>query len=115
MKHDSTVPNRYRYWPFGFPYQRIEGVPNNHTFAGQQSDAESGIFYMRNRFYDHRTRRFISEDPIGLAGGINLYTYADNDPVKRERSDRIAGRSVPTCMHGIRHACHSAVAVSNAA
>lgn len=34
------------------------------------------VFYHRARWYDPQARRFISEDPIGLDGGINLYAYA---------------------------------------
>jgi RHS repeat-associated protein len=45
-----------------------------------QHDA-SGLLYRRNRYYDPATGRFTQEDPIGLAGGINLYGYANGDPV----------------------------------
>lgn len=41
----------------------------------------SGLQYMRNRYYDPKTGRFTQEDPIGLAGGLNLYGYANGDPV----------------------------------
>jgi RHS repeat-associated protein len=41
----------------------------------------SGQMYMRNRFYDPTTGRFTQEDPIGLAGGINLYGFAGGDAV----------------------------------
>ncbi len=41
----------------------------------------SGLHYRRNRFYDSEQGRFTQEDPIGLAGGINLYGFADGDPV----------------------------------
>ena len=37
--------------------------------------------YMRARWYEPQSGRFLSEDPIGLAGGINPYVYAGNDPV----------------------------------
>jgi RHS repeat-associated protein len=37
----------------------------------------SGLHYRRNRFYDAEQGRFTQEDPIGLAGGINLYGYAN--------------------------------------
>jgi RHS repeat-associated protein len=45
-----------------------------------QRDA-SGQLYRRNRYYDPFQGRFTQEDPIGLAGGINLYGFADSDPV----------------------------------
>jgi len=39
------------------------------------------VFYHRARWYDPQARRFISEDPIGLDGGINLYAYVENNPL----------------------------------
>ncbi|MDP9350590.1 MAG: RHS repeat-associated core domain-containing protein, partial [Chloroflexota bacterium] len=41
----------------------------------------TGQYYRRNRYYEPTTNRFTQEDPIGLAGGINLYGFADSDPV----------------------------------
>lgn len=40
-----------------------------------------GLYYFRARYYSPELRRFISEDPIGLAGGVNPYMYAGNDPI----------------------------------
>ena len=36
---------------------------------------------MRNRYYDPPTSRFTQEDPLGLAGGMNAYGFANGDPV----------------------------------
>ena len=52
-------------------------------FKGALKVGEVGLTYMRNRWYSSSQGRFISEDPIGLAGGINQYAYAGNDPVNR--------------------------------
>jgi uncharacterized protein RhaS with RHS repeats len=41
----------------------------------------SGMMYMRNRYYNPQTGAFTQEDPIGLAGGVNLYGFASGDPV----------------------------------
>jgi uncharacterized protein RhaS with RHS repeats len=41
----------------------------------------SGQLYMRNRYYDPGTGRFTQEDPLGLAGGMNEYGYANGDPI----------------------------------
>ncbi|MHA5264433.1 RHS repeat-associated core domain-containing protein [Escherichia coli] len=42
---------------------------------GQQYDEESGLYYNRHRYYDPLQGRYITQDPIGLKGGWNLYTY----------------------------------------
>ncbi|HGX8744747.1 TPA: RHS repeat-associated core domain-containing protein [Escherichia coli] len=49
---------------------------------GQQYDEESGLYYNRNRYYDPLQGRYITQDPIGLKGGWNLYVYPLN-PVQR--------------------------------
>jgi RHS repeat-associated protein len=49
--------------------------------AGREYDQETGLYYMRARYYDPKLGRFLSEDPLGLAGGMNLYAYAGNDPI----------------------------------
>jgi RHS repeat-associated protein len=41
----------------------------------------AGTFFRRNRYYDPVTGKFTQEDPIGLAGGLNVYGFAAGDPV----------------------------------
>ncbi len=53
----------------------------NLRFAGQYWDAESDLHYNWNRYYDPITGRYISSDPIGLAGGLNTFGYALANPV----------------------------------
>jgi RHS repeat-associated protein len=57
------------------------GLSIRFRFAGREFDQESGLYFMRGRFYDPRSGRWISEDPIGIEGGPNLYAYSGNDPV----------------------------------
>jgi RHS repeat-associated protein len=47
-------------------------------FQGQQFDEETGLHYNRHRYYDPGIGRFVSQDPIGLRGGSNLFAYAPN-------------------------------------
>ncbi len=80
---DGSELNRYAYLPFGKSVTATESVPNPFQFAGQDGvmTEASGLHYMRARFYDANMGRFISRDPIGIGGGLNLYTYTNNDPV----------------------------------
>ncbi|MGQ0715341.1 MAG: RHS repeat-associated core domain-containing protein [Gemmatimonadaceae bacterium] len=50
------------------------------SLIAEQADA-SGLLYRRNRYYDPQTGRFTQPDPIGLAGGLNVYGFANGDPV----------------------------------
>jgi RHS repeat-associated protein len=52
-----------------------------YAFTGREWNPESGLYYYRARYYDPNIGRFISEDPVGLLGGVNFYAYVDNDPV----------------------------------
>ncbi|TDV58619.1 RHS repeat domain-containing protein, partial [Pseudomonas sp. LP_7_YM] len=54
----------------------INEVEQNLRFQGQYFDDETGLHYNTFRYYDPETGRFITQDPIGLSGGFNLYQYA---------------------------------------
>nr|WP_237158887.1 RHS repeat-associated core domain-containing protein [Shewanella khirikhana] len=58
-------------------------VVNPLRFPGQYFDAETGLHYNWRRYYDPTSGRYITPDPIDLAGGPNLYTYVDGDPINR--------------------------------
>ncbi|WP_271465976.1 RHS repeat domain-containing protein, partial [Paracidovorax valerianellae] len=55
--------------------QRIE---QNIRFQGQQLDVETGLHYNRFRYYDPTIGQYVSQDPIGLNGGINKSSYPIN-------------------------------------
>ena len=61
----------------------VEAVENNLRFAGQYYDDETGLHYNYHRYYDPATGRYLTADPIGLAGGINLFAYVQNNPINR--------------------------------
>lgn len=54
------------------------GITNPIRFQGQYADEETGLHYNRYRYYDPQAGRFVSSDPIKLAGGFNLQQYAPN-------------------------------------
>jgi RHS repeat-associated protein len=55
-----------------------DALEQNLRFQGQYLDRDTGLHYNTFRFYDPDIGRFISPDPIGLEGGLNLQRYADN-------------------------------------
>ncbi len=79
---DSTgaVVTEYTYDPFG--KTTFTGATSTNTFqyTGRENDG-TGLYYYRARYYHPGLQRFLSQDPIGFAGGdFNLYAYVGNDP-----------------------------------
>ncbi len=81
MSDNGTVVWAATYESFGSATITTATITNNLRFPGQYFDSESGLQYNWHRFYDPTTGRYISADPIGLSGGINLYGYVNGDPV----------------------------------
>ncbi|MFC6652407.1 RHS repeat-associated core domain-containing protein [Paenibacillus rhizoplanae] len=82
----GEVQNQYDYDVFGNPTLSIESYSESIRYAGEYYDGETGLYYLRARYYDPYNGRFLSEDsywgednnPLSL----NLYTYANNDPIQ---------------------------------
>lgn len=58
----------------------LSGTPGAYGFTSREPDLETGLQYYRARYYDARAGRFLSEDPIGLRGGINRLAYVSGRP-----------------------------------
>ena len=69
----------YQYDVFGAIRGQTGSSPNEFTFTGEQVDS-TGFQYLRARYYDPATGRFLSQDPLP---GRNLYAYVGNNPVNR--------------------------------
>lgn len=76
----GAVQTQYTYDPFGFTTATGTSSSNSFQYSGRENDA-TGLYYYRNRYYSPSQHRFLSEDPIGLGGGINLYAYVTNNPI----------------------------------
>ncbi|MBI2797500.1 MAG: hypothetical protein HYX65_12435 [Gemmatimonadetes bacterium] len=77
---DGTTVSTYEYDPWGQTVGGVENWEQPFQFTAREFDRETGLYYYRARYYDPHRGRFLSEDPIGLVGGINLYAYVENDP-----------------------------------
>jgi len=66
-------------------------ITNNLRFPGQYFDAETNLHYNWNRYYDPRTGRYLTPDPIGLEGGIDPFVYVENDPVNKTDREGLLG------------------------
>ncbi|MDC8448224.1 MAG: hypothetical protein LV473_07690, partial [Nitrospira sp.] len=77
----GTLQTQYTYEPFGIVSQTGAASTSSYKFTGREDDG-TGLFSYRARYYQPQFQRFISEDPIGFAGGdTNLYAYAQNNPL----------------------------------
>ena len=81
----GTIPSKcvYVLWPFGWTanQQKVFQAGAWHGSLLEQKRDGSGLLFKRNRYLDPATGKFTQEDPIGLAGGLNLYGFAAGDPV----------------------------------
>lgn len=80
LNNSGTTTKKYEYNAFGV----VEDETNQNTYnpwqyCGEYRDEESGLIYLRNRYYDSDTGRFINEDPI--RNGLNWYAYCGGNPV----------------------------------
>ena len=77
---NGVVQTSYTYDPFGNTTSTGAGSSNSTQFTGRENDG-TGLYFYRSRYYSPDLQRFISEDPVGIRGGVNVYAYAANDPV----------------------------------
>ncbi len=73
---DVTWAARYEAWGVMEEEYNPHQIHQPIRFQGQQLDEETGLHYNRFRYYDPRVGRYLTQDPIGLAGGPSLYQYA---------------------------------------
>jgi len=69
------------YEPFGKATIKVSTIENNLRLPGQYFDRETGMHYNYFRDYEPTTGRYIETDPMGLDGGLNLYSYVNGNPV----------------------------------
>jgi len=81
----SGGPDRALYDPYGRLVAAFSTITNDtfavpYGYAGARWEATAGLYQMGARWYDPELGRFLEQDPIGEAGGLNLYTYVGSSP-----------------------------------
>ena len=79
----GNVTDRFEYSAYGTLTYRIGTTDTPFLYNGRygvQTD-HNGLLYMRARYYNPYICRFINPDPVGFAGGLNWYMFADGNPV----------------------------------
>lgn len=80
--NNGVVTKSYDYDPYGNQLTEADALDKNpYRYSGEYYDAESGYIYLRARYYDSATGRFISEDPA--FDGFNWYAYCGGNPLNR--------------------------------
>ena len=85
----GNIVEKYTYDIYGAPTIRSSAgtvlsataIGNRWLFTGRDWDAEQQAYNYRYRWYSPSLGRFLQTDPIGVAGGLNLYAYVENKPV----------------------------------
>ena len=92
----GNVASSYAYSPYG--ETKVSGETDNAVRYTAREEDGTGLYYYRARYYDPRLKRFISEDPIGLVGGINAFAYVNGAPVNsKDPMGQIKGHFGPVC------------------
>lgn len=79
----GEITDRIEYSAYGSVTHREGTTDTPFLYVGQlgiQQD-DNGLLYMRARYYSPEARRFVNADPIGFDGGMNWYSYANNNPL----------------------------------
>jgi RHS repeat-associated protein len=81
----GAVTDKYEYDAFGNKFTVSGTTPNNYLYRGEQYDPDLGLYYLRARYYNPATGRFMSRDPeegyVGVPVTLHKYLYAGVDPV----------------------------------
>ena len=75
------VAATYQYDPFGAPLAAPGSPSQPMQFSTKSYDAETGLSYYGFRFYSPHMGRWLTRDPLGENGGINVYEFVGNNPV----------------------------------
>jgi len=78
----GTMQARYDYDPYGQRTILTEDIPTTFAYTGHYFHKPSGLYFSPFRGLDPTAGRWLNRDPLGEMGGLNLYAYVNNDPIR---------------------------------
>lgn len=76
----GSIVQTYSYDSFG-NMTATGNIRQPFTYTAREYDYATGMYFYRARYYDPKVGRFVTKDPIGFKGGINVYAYVNNNPI----------------------------------
>lgn len=77
----GATQSQTAYSPYGEATTSGDDRGNSTEYTGRENDG-TGLYFYRARYYDPALKRWVSEDPIGVAGGVNLNAYVLGNPIR---------------------------------
>jgi RHS repeat-associated protein len=111
----GSVASQYAYDPYGNQATISGTLVSDIGYAGYFYHAVSGLDFAMYRAYDPTHARWLNRDPIGEAGGVNLYAYVDADPTSLTDSSGFANPLELSCVDPFQPACWLGLAADAAA
>ena len=102
---NDTISATYTYTAFGnTTVSGSDNTGNPYKYVGAlgyYADPSSGLMLLGARYYNPSVGRFVTRDPIGYAGGINLYGYVGNNPINIVDPNGALPLAVALCLAGL--------------
>ncbi len=98
---DQQVVTSYRYDEFGKPIKKAGSLDQPYRFSTKQYDEPTGLSIYPFRFYNPAIGKWMTRDPLGEAGGINLYNFTSNNPVNIVDPLGLFAPAIPYAAYGI--------------
>ncbi|MGH8619146.1 MAG: RHS repeat-associated core domain-containing protein, partial [Burkholderiales bacterium] len=80
LNSSEAVTDAYSYEAYGKTMHGTGSNNNSQQYTGRENDG-TGLYFYRARYFMPGSGRFVSEDPIGIAGGMNSYAYVGGNPI----------------------------------
>jgi RHS repeat-associated protein len=91
----GATANSYTFDSFGKLTASSGTLTNPFQYTGREFDSETGLYFNRARYFDLTTGRWLSEDPLQFAAGMNFYEYSYNNPANFNDPSGLQAAPVP--------------------